>query len=162
MRRAALSFANTSSDCLGSIRDPRAEGVSQVRCRTFCILRRPTGRDPGRLRGSEREQATLDRSRTFSGTKDTELCGLADVAMVQAADFGELHDLPRGGECDRPDVGGVLVEREVGSRPMVVDEVAGQDAVEVSLIDDEHVIQAPHLAGLRVPVRRYLDGHHSV
>jgi hypothetical protein len=70
------------------------------------------------------------------------LRSLTDVAMVQPADFGNLHDLPRGGECDRPDVGGVLVEREVGSRPMVVDEVAGQDAVEVSLVDDEHVIQA--------------------
>ena len=57
MRRTALSFANTSSDCLGSIREPRAKGVSQVRCRTFRILKRPTGRDPGGFRGCEREQA---------------------------------------------------------------------------------------------------------
>jgi hypothetical protein len=62
--------------------------------------------------------------------------------MVQAADFGKLHDLPRGGDRDRPDVGGVLVEREMGARLMIVDEVTGQDAVEVSLVEDEHVIQA--------------------
>ena len=61
---------------------------------------------------------------------------------MQAADFGNLHDLPRRGELDRPEVGCVLVEREVGTRLMVVGEVAGQDAVEVSLAENENVIQA--------------------
>ena len=62
--------------------------------------------------------------------------------MVQAADFGKLHDLARRGELDRPDIWSVLVEREMGARPVVVSEVAGQDAAEVSLVENEHVIQA--------------------
>ena len=61
--------------------------------------------------------------------------------MVQAADFGKLHDLPRRGELDRPEVGCVLIEREVCARLVVVGEIAGQDAVEVSLAENEHVIQ---------------------
>jgi hypothetical protein len=62
--------------------------------------------------------------------------------MVQPADFGKLHDLPCRGELDRPEVGCVLVECEVSTRLMVVGEVAGQDAAEVSLAEDEHVIEA--------------------
>ena len=62
--------------------------------------------------------------------------------MVQAADFGRLHDLSCRGEVDRPQVGRVLVEGEVGSHLVVVGEIAGQDAAEVSLTEDEHVIQA--------------------
>ena len=51
---------------------------------------------------SESEQATLGRS-PRSGTQktaDAELRSLTDVAMVQAADFGKLHDPPRRGELD--------------------------------------------------------------
>src|SRR5919106_1232030 len=62
--------------------------------------------------------------------------------MVQPADFGKLHDLPRGGKLDRSKVGCVLVQREVGWRLMVVGEVAGQDATKVALAQDKHVIQA--------------------
>jgi hypothetical protein len=140
-----LSFANTSSDCLGSIREPRAKGVRRVRCRTFGILRRPTGRDPGGFRGSEREQADCsgpDACSVVQRTTMLELCGLADVAMVQAADFGKLHDLPCHEELDRPDIRRILVEREVGPRLMVIDEIAGQETAEVSLAKDEHMIQA--------------------
>src|ERR671919_2889340 len=62
--------------------------------------------------------------------------------MVQPADFGKLHDLPRGGKLDRSKVGCVLVQREVGWRLMVVGEVAGQDATKVALAQNKHVIQA--------------------
>jgi hypothetical protein len=62
--------------------------------------------------------------------------------MVQGADFGKLHDPPRRGKVDRPEVGCVLVEREMGTCPMVAGEIAGHDAAEVSLAEDEHVIQA--------------------
>jgi hypothetical protein len=55
-----------------------------------------------------------------------ELRGRAEVAVVQAADFWERHDLARRGERDRPEVGGVLVEREVGARLMVISEVCVQ------------------------------------
>jgi hypothetical protein len=61
--------------------------------------------------------------------------------MVQPADFGKLHDVPGRGELDRPEVGCVLVEREVCARLMVVSEMAGRDA-EVSLAENEYVIQA--------------------
>ena len=62
--------------------------------------------------------------------------------MVQAADFGELHDFACREDLDRPEIGRVLVQREVGPRLMVIDEIAGQDAAEVSLAEDEHMIQA--------------------
>jgi hypothetical protein len=40
--------------------------------------------------------------------------------MVQAADFGKLHDPPRRGELDLPAVGCVLVEREMRASPVIV------------------------------------------
>jgi hypothetical protein len=52
---------------------------------------------------------------------------------VQAADFGTLHDLPRRRKLDRPELGCVLVEREVGARLMVIGKVSGQDTAKVSL-----------------------------
>jgi hypothetical protein len=45
------------------------------------------------------------------------------------------------GTFDGPEIGCVLVEREVSSRLMVIGEIAGQDAAEVSLAEDEHMIQ---------------------
>jgi hypothetical protein len=75
-------------------------------------------------------------------TEEAGLCGLADVAVVQAADFGKPDDLTFRRAFDGPQIGCVLVEREVCARPMVVGEVAGQDAVEVSLAEDKDVIQA--------------------
>lgn len=62
--------------------------------------------------------------------------------MVQAADFGELHDLARRGERDRPEVWNILVEREMGARPVIVSKIATQDAAEVSLAENEPVTQA--------------------
>ena len=90
---------------------------------------------------AESKQARVERP-PVEETEDAELRSLTDVAMVQAADFRKLHDPPRGGKLDRPEVGCVLVEREMGTRLMVVGEIAGQDAAEVSLAEDEHVIQA--------------------
>ena len=69
------------------------------------------------------------------------LRGLAEVAVVQAADFWKLHDLAGRGELDGPELGCILVEREVCARLMVIGEVAGQHAAQVSLAEDEHVIQ---------------------
>jgi hypothetical protein len=54
------------------------------------------------------------------------LRGLAQVAMMQAADFRELYDPARGGQLDRPEVWSLLVEGEMGTRSVVVSEVAGQ------------------------------------
>ena len=72
---------------------------------------------------------------------DLGLRGLAEVAVVQAADFGNLHDLAGGGELDRPEVGCVLVEREMGARLVVIIEVTGQDSTQVSFAEDKDVIE---------------------
>src|SRR5215475_2182280 len=101
---------------------------------------------------SQRKQATqgpISRSAAQTTEGGAALRGLADVAMVQAADFGKLHDLSRRRELDRPEARCVLVEREVGARLMVIAEIVGEDAAEVSLVEDEHVIQtlAPDRAG---------------
>ena len=62
--------------------------------------------------------------------------------MVESADFRELYDLARRGELDRPEVWSILVEREMGTRPVVVGEVPGEEAVEISLAEYEDMIQA--------------------
>src|SRR5882724_9509655 len=66
---------------------------------------------------------------------------LADVAMMQATDFGNLHDPARLGELDGPDVRRMLVEREVRASPMIAGEVAGQDAAQVAFAENQNVIQ---------------------
>jgi len=53
---------------------------------------------------------------------------LADVEMVQTTDFGNLHDRAYLGPRNGPDVRCILVEREVSSGPVIVGEVARQDA----------------------------------
>jgi len=61
--------------------------------------------------------------------------------MMQATDFGNLHDPARLGELEGPDVRRVLVEREVSTRPVVVREVASQGAAQVPFAKDEDVVQ---------------------
>jgi hypothetical protein len=72
---------------------------------------------------------------------DWGLRGLAEVAVVQAADYWNLHDLARRGELDRPEIGCVLVEREMGARLVVIIEVAGQDSTQVSFAENKDVIE---------------------
>lgn len=48
--------------------------------------------------------------------------------MMQTTDFGNLHDPARPGELDGPDVRRILVEREMSASPVIVVEIAGQDA----------------------------------
>lgn len=68
------------------------------------------------------------------------LRGLAEVAVVQAADFWKLHDpAAAGSSMGRGRV--VLVEREVRARLMVIGEVAGQDSAQVWFAEHENVIQ---------------------
>jgi len=62
--------------------------------------------------------------------------------MVQTADFWNLNDRARLGARDRPKVGSVLDEREMGARLMVVGEVSGQDSTQVSVVDDQNVVEA--------------------
>ena len=52
----------------------------------------------------------------------------ADVAMMQATDFGNGDDRAEPRRLGWPSVGCVLVEREMSAGPVIVGEVAGQDA----------------------------------
>jgi len=61
--------------------------------------------------------------------------------VVQAADFWNFHDRARRGELDRPEVGCVLVEREMGARSMGIGEVTGQNARQVSFVEDKNVVE---------------------
>ena len=61
--------------------------------------------------------------------------------MVQTADFSNLQEPAHLRELDGPDVGGILVEREVGVSLVIVREVTGQDAAQVSFAEDENMIQ---------------------
>ena len=64
----------------------------------------------------------------------------ADVAMMQAADFGNRGDRAEFRRLNRASVGRILVEREVSARPVIVREVAGQGATQVAFAQDEDVI----------------------
>src|SRR5256885_14788290 len=60
---------------------------------------------------------------------------------MQATDFGNLHDPARLGELDGPDGWRILVEREMRASPVIVGEVAGQDAAQVAFAENQNVIQ---------------------
>src|SRR2546427_12665980 len=94
-----------------------------------------------RRTGSGRQSRTCEASSVVVRTDGAELRRPADVAMMQATDFGNLHDPARVGELDGPGVRRILVEREMSASPVIVLEVAGQDAAEVSFAENENVIQ---------------------
>src|SRR3989441_8449793 len=60
---------------------------------------------------------------------------------MQATDFGNLHDPACLGELDGPDVRRIRVEREMRASPVIVGEVAGQDAAQVAFAENQNVIQ---------------------
>ena len=64
------------------------------------------------------------------------------VAMMQPPDFGNWHDPGPLGRLDRPPVWGILLEREVGPRAVIVRAVPGQDAVEVAFAPHEDLREA--------------------
>ena len=61
--------------------------------------------------------------------------------MVQAANFRKLHDPPGLRRFDEPEVRCILVEREMRASPVIVGEVAGQDAAQVAFAENQNVIQ---------------------
>jgi hypothetical protein len=60
--------------------------------------------------------------------------------MMQATNFGNLHDPARRAELDRPDVRRILVQREMSASLLIVAEVAGQDATQVLFAENENMI----------------------
>ena len=78
---------------------------------------------------------------------------MSDVAMVQATDFGDRNDPAAFRRLDRPPVWCILIEREVSSGPVIVRDVAGQDAAQVLFTKDEDVIETLAPEGADEPLR---------
>ena len=66
------------------------------------------------------------------------------VAMVKAADAGQGNDAAVLGWLDSARLGCIFPERKMGSRAVVVAEIAAQTTTEVLLVEDDHVVE--HLA----------------
>jgi hypothetical protein len=64
------------------------------------------------------------------------------VATVKTADLGQFHDAAQVQRVDRSWLGCVFAERKMGSGPVIVGEVAFQNAEQVTFSGDDDVIQA--------------------
>ncbi len=61
--------------------------------------------------------------------------------MVESADEGQGDDTAEIGWLDGARLGGILLEREMRPRAVVVAEVALQMTTEMSLVQDNHVVK---------------------
>ena len=61
--------------------------------------------------------------------------------MVQATDFGNLHDLTRLRRFDWPHIRRILLEREASPCPAIVHEVASQDPAQVPFVQDQSMVE---------------------
>src|SRR5215204_4424680 len=61
--------------------------------------------------------------------------------MVEPANFGPRHDPSAAGRIDGASIGRVLAEGEVRSRVLVVRDVRSKHTPEMSLIEDDDVVQ---------------------
>ena len=61
--------------------------------------------------------------------------------MMQATDFWDWDDHARARRLAWPSLGRVLVEREMSAGPVIVGEVAGQSATQVSFAQDDDMIE---------------------
>jgi hypothetical protein len=64
------------------------------------------------------------------------------VSVMQAANFGKLHDCARLRPLDGPYVWRILLKREVSPGTVIVREVVGEDAAQVRLTQHEDMVQA--------------------
>jgi len=79
------------------------------------------------------------------------LRGPADIAMMQATDFGNLHDPVRLGELHCSAVWRVFIEREMRASPVIVRNVAGQHAAQMRFAEDQNVIHHRGLDRVATP-----------
>ena len=100
-----LSFANTYFESLGGIRDPLAKDINHVGDWTLGILTLPSGRSPSGFamdgRDARRLLGLVTVRSVVQRADDAGLCRLANVAMMQAADFWQLYDPTRRGKLNR-------------------------------------------------------------
>ena len=73
--------------------------------------------------------------------KSVRLRCASDVAVVQAADLGQSDDAAVLGWLDGAAIGCILLEREMRPRAVVVAEVTAQTTTEMSVAQDDHVIE---------------------
>ena len=104
------------------------------------------------MAGDRRGARHLD-VRWVSGEDGVGLRREADVAMMQATDFRNLHDSARVGEFDWPDIRRILVEREMRARPVIVGEVTDEGAAEMPFAQDQNVVQTLGSDGADEPFR---------
>jgi hypothetical protein len=62
--------------------------------------------------------------------------------MMESAYFGECEHLSQAAFMHPPRVGCILREGEMGSRPVVVPAVAHEDPVQMSLAQNDDVVEA--------------------
>ena len=60
---------------------------------------------------------------------------------METTDFGDRDDRSGGSSSDRSVIWRVFLEAEMGSTPMIVAPVGREDAPEMRLVDDDHVIE---------------------
>ena len=63
------------------------------------------------------------------------------ISVVKATDFGDRDDRRGGCSGQRSVIGRIFLEPEVRSGAMVTPDVGSQDAPEMRLVDDDHVIE---------------------
>ena len=63
------------------------------------------------------------------------------VAMMQTAHLGEGNNIAGGGSLDGTRARTILVERKMRSGVMMILKIARQDAAQVTLAEDDNVIQ---------------------
>jgi hypothetical protein len=141
-RAHRLSFAKTSSESLDGPFSRSLVRTGSRRQEVVPLAGRRKTRFSVRQRTAGGRQSKDGARSVLGPAAGAGLRGPTKIAMVQAADFWKLHDLADRGELDEPDVGCVLVEREVRASPLIVADVTGQDAAQVSLAENENVIQA--------------------
>ena len=61
--------------------------------------------------------------------------------MVQATNFGNLHDLPDLGSLDWPPIRRIFLEGKMSSCAVIVREVGSQQAAQVAFAENQNVIQ---------------------
>ena len=61
---------------------------------------------------------------------------------MESADLGQLHYLAHRRRLDVSRIGSIFVQGEVGSRALIVGEIGTQDAAEMFLAKDDHVLEA--------------------
>ena len=64
------------------------------------------------------------------------------ITMMQAADLGESNNIACGGKLHATRPWAVLVEREMRSGVMMILKIARQYAAQVTLFEDDNLIQA--------------------